>query len=99
MTRVRYIGEFKARGFVIATATFLLLGGLLYRGFDFQVEPKPADELSRKQLEIDHLEQRIDQLEKMTTDVQGAVKQIEKQEPHSRKPSGSQSVPCSPTKP
>jgi TolA-binding protein len=92
MMRSRYIGEFKASGFAIATALFLLLGGFLYSRFDFKVEDKPADVGSKQQLEIGHLEQRIDQLEKTSKDVQGAVQQIERQEAHSSKTSKSQNL-------
>jgi type II secretory pathway component PulM len=66
--RSPYIGELRARGFLIAVAAFLLLGAFLYSKFEFQTTPTPADEISKQEKRIDELQKRIDQIANATSD-------------------------------
>jgi hypothetical protein len=77
MTRRRDIGEFKGRTFAVATVVFLAFGLFLYSRFDFHVDPKMIDEMSKQQAEISNLEKRIESLEK-----ENSVLQIELKKPH-----------------
>jgi len=80
MTRSRDIGEFKGRNFVIATIIFFVFGLVFYSRFDFRVDPKEADELTKQQGEITTLEKRIDILQKSNADLQSELKEIKKQQ-------------------
>jgi septal ring factor EnvC (AmiA/AmiB activator) len=99
MTRSRDIGEFKGRHFVIATIIFIVIGLILYGRFDFRVDPKAADQLTKQQEEITKLEQRIDTLEKSNTDLQSEFKKIEKQQNACCKSHGPNAKPCPCQKP